>query len=97
MDGYLYDSFKTGQPGNRAQVGDARLDAMLEAQRRATSRGARKKVVDDIQRQVAEGVHYLYPPMARNVSSWAPWVRNYSPRNSLDRGAQLETVYLAGR
>jgi hypothetical protein len=28
------------------------------------------------------------------VSSWAPRVRNYGPKNSFDRGAQLEVVWL---
>ena len=33
-------------------------------------------------------------PYPRNVSSWAPRVRNYGPKNSFDRGAQLEVVWL---
>jgi len=28
------------------------------------------------------------------VSSWAPRLRNYGPKNSLDRGAQLEVVWV---
>jgi len=35
-----------------------------------------------------------YTPSPRNVSSWAPRVRNYGPKNSFDRGAQLEVVWL---
>lgn len=45
----------------------------------------------------ADQVHYLFPPAPRQVSSWAPWVRQYEPRSSLDRGAQLESVWLSRR
>jgi hypothetical protein len=28
------------------------------------------------------------------VAAWTPRVKNYGPKNSLDRGAQLEVVWL---
>ena len=94
VDGYLSGSFRTGQAGNRSHVADPQLDAMLEAQRRVGSMSSRKRIVDEIQRRAAAQVHYVYTPYARNVSSWAPRVRNYGPKNSFDRGAQLEVVWL---
>jgi ABC-type transport system substrate-binding protein len=94
VDGYLYSFFRSGLPGNRSHVADTALDVMLDAERRYRSRSSRKKVIDDIQRHVAERVYYLYTPCPRNVSSWAPWVKNYGCKNSLDRGAQLEVVWL---
>jgi peptide/nickel transport system substrate-binding protein len=94
VDGYLYNFYYTGQPNNRSHVSDTKLDVMLDAQRRYTARSSRKKVIDDIQRHVAERVYYLYTPYPKNVSSWAPRVRNYGPKNSFDRGAQLEVVWL---
>lgn len=94
VDGCLYGCFKTGQPHNRSRVSNPELDEMLDAQRHALSRASRKKVIDDIQRHVAAQVYYLHAPRARSVSSWAPWVKNYAPKNSLDRGAQLEVVWL---
>jgi len=94
VDGYLSGSFRTGQAGNRSHVADPQLDAMLEAQRRVGSTSSRKRIVDEIQRRAAAQVYYVYTPYARNVSSWAPRVRNYGPKNSFDRGAQLEAVWL---
>jgi ABC-type transport system substrate-binding protein len=94
VDGYLYPFFRSGQPNNRSHVADTRLDVMLEAQRRYTSRSSRKKVIDDIQRHTAAQVYYVYTPYPKNVSSWSPRLRNYGAKNSLDRGAQLEVVWL---
>ncbi len=96
VDGYLHGFFHTGQPDNRSHVADARLDAMLDAQRRLTSRSARRPIIDDIQRRAAAQVYYVYTPYPKTAASWAPRVRNYAPTNSLDRGAQLEVVWLDG-
>ena len=110
VDGYLFNFFRTGQPlddlehggevllagqpSNRSHVSDTRLDLLLDAQRRDTARSSRKKIVDDIQRHAAAQVYYVYTPYPKNVSSWAPWVKNYGCKNSLDRGAQLEVVWI---
>jgi peptide/nickel transport system substrate-binding protein len=94
VDGYLYGAFRSGQAGNRSHVADAQLDVMLEAQRRLTSQSSRKKIIDEIQRRAAAQVYYVFTPYPRNVSSWAPRVRNYAPKNSFDRGAQLEVVWV---
>src|SRR3990172_5730286 len=94
VDGYLYNFYKTGQPNNRSHVADTQLDVMLDAQRRYTAKSSRKKVIDDIQRYAAERMYYVYTPYPKNVSSWTPWVKNYGCKNSFDRGAQLEVVWL---
>jgi ABC-type transport system substrate-binding protein len=94
VDGYLYNFFRSGQPTNRSHVADTRLDVLLEAQRRYTSRSSRKKSIDDIQRHAAAQVYYVYTPYPKSVSSWSPGVKNYGPKNSFDRGAQLEVVWL---
>ena len=94
VDGYLYNFFRSGQPTNLSHVTDTQLDVLLEAQRRYTSRSSRKKVIDDIQRHAAAQVYYVYTPYPKSVSSWSPRVKNYGPKNSFDRGAQLEVVWL---
>ena len=94
VDGYLYSALRSAQPGNRSHVADVPLDVMLEAQRRIISTSARKQIIDEIQRRAAAQVYYVYTPYPRTVSSWAPRVRNYGPKNSFDRGAQLEVVWL---
>jgi peptide/nickel transport system substrate-binding protein len=94
VDGYLYNFYKTGQPNNRSHVSDTQLDVMLDAQRRYTAKSSRKKVIDEIQRYAAERAYYIYTPYPKNVASWTPRVKNYAPKNSFDRGAQLEVVWL---
>ena len=94
VDGYLYNFFKTGEPNNRSHVSDTKLDVMLDAQRRYTSRSSRKKVVDDIQRYTTDQVLYLYTPYPKQVSSWNPRLKNYAPKNSFDKGGQIEVVWL---
>src|SRR4029450_10559570 len=72
-----------------------RLDGLVYPQRRAGARRERKALIDDVQRLVADQVYYLFPPAPQQIASWAPWLRGYQPRASGDRGAQLESVWLA--
>ena len=97
VDGHLYGTFHSRQPANRGLVSDPRLDTLLETQRRAMVRRDRKWLVDDIQRLTLDQVLCLYPPAPRRISAWAPSLRHYAPKSSLDRGAQLESVWLARR
>ena len=83
-----------GQPNNRSHASDTKLDVLLDAQRRYTATSSRKKAIDDIQRYCAEQVYYVYTPYPRNVSSWNGRVKNYGSKNSFDRGAVLEVVWL---
>jgi len=83
-----------GHPDNRSRVADRALDALLDIQRRATSTAARRRAIADIQRHVAERVYCVYTPTPRSLAAWTPRVRGYVPTDSLDRGAQLEAVWL---
>jgi ABC-type transport system substrate-binding protein len=94
IDSYLYSLYRGGVPTNRSRVADASLDELLDAQRAVAARPARKKLIDEIQRRAAAVVYYVHAPFPRSMASWSPWVKNYGPRNSLDRGAQLEVVWL---
>jgi len=94
IDSYLYSLYRGGVPTNRSRAADASLDELLDAQRAVAARPARKKLIDEIQRRAAAEVYYVHAPFPRSMASWSPWVKNYGPRNSLDRGAQLEVVWL---
>ena len=94
VDAYLYNFFRTGEPHNRSHVSDAQLDMMLDAQRRYTAPASRQKVIDDIQRYTADQVYYVYTPYPKQVSSWSARVKNFGMKNSFDKGAQLEVVWL---
>jgi peptide/nickel transport system substrate-binding protein len=94
VDSYLYNFYATGQPNNRSHVSDTKLDVMLDAQRRYTAKSSRKKMIDDIQRHCADQVYYVYTPYPKNVSSWSSRLKNYGSKNSFDRGAVMEVVWL---
>jgi peptide/nickel transport system substrate-binding protein len=94
VDSYLYNFYHTGEPNNRSHVSDTKLDVMLDAQRRYTARSSRKKMIDDIQRYCADQVYYVYTPYPKNVSSWSARMKNYGSKNSFDRGAVMEVVWL---
>lgn len=94
VDGYLYNFFRSGEPNNRSHVSDTQLDVMLDAQRRYPTKSSRKKVIDDIQRHVADQVYYVYTPYPKQVSSWSSRVKNFGMKNCFDKGAQLEVVWL---
>ena len=49
---------------------------------------------DDAQRHTADRMYYVYTPYPKIASAWTPWVKNYGCKNSFDRGAQLEVVWL---
>jgi hypothetical protein len=51
-------------------------------------------VIDDIQRYTADQVYYVYTPYPKQVSSWSARVKNFGMKNSFDKGAQLEVVWL---
>jgi ABC-type transport system substrate-binding protein len=93
VDGYLYDAYRSGEPGNRSRVADPALDALLEAQR-ALAGPARRRAVADIQRLVTDRVYYVYTPCPRRLGAWAARLRGYRPGDSLDRGAELAGVSL---
>ncbi len=94
VDSCLYNFYHSGEPNNRSHVADTKLDVLLDAQRRYSARSSRRKVIDDIQRHCAEQVYYVYTPFPRNLASWNPRVKNHAPKNSFDRGAQLEVVWI---
>jgi len=94
VDSYLYGPYRSGQPTNQSRVADPRLDALLDLERSLRPGVARRNAVAEIQQRAAAQVYYVYTPSPKNVAAWTPRVRNYAPKNSLDRGAQLEVVWL---
>ncbi len=56
----LYGMYVPDQPRNRGHVNDPKLTAMLKEQRRTKDLEARKKLIFDIQRYVAEQQYYVY-------------------------------------
>jgi peptide/nickel transport system substrate-binding protein len=94
VDSYLGGPYRSGLPTNQSHVADPRLDALLDLEQSLRSGAARRTAIAEIQQRAAAQVYYVYTPSPKNVAAWTPRVRNYAPKNSLDRGAQLEVVWL---
>ena len=67
------------QPRNSGHVNDPKLTAMLKEQRRTKDLEARKQLIFDIQRYVAEQQYYVIPTSTMITGSWQPYVKNYAP------------------
>jgi peptide/nickel transport system substrate-binding protein len=93
-DGPLYRAYMPESPGNRSLVNDSKVTAMLKAQRRTKDLAARKKLIFDIQRYVAEQQYYVYTHSSMITGSWQPYVKNYAPNLTFDYGSRIATLWL---
>jgi ABC-type transport system substrate-binding protein len=75
-------------------VNDPTLTAMLKEQRRTKDLEARKKLIFDIQRYVAEQQYYVYLNSNTITTSWQPYVKNFSPNHSFDYGNRAAALWL---
>jgi peptide/nickel transport system substrate-binding protein len=80
VDDYLYGVFYPGQPNNRSHVNDAELNTMLLAQRRELDPEKRKRLVDDIQRYVADKAYYVYIPIGLSYHVHQPYLKGFAPK-----------------
>jgi peptide/nickel transport system substrate-binding protein len=89
LEGYRADS-----PRNTGYVNDPRLTAMVQAQRRTQDLEARKKIIFDIQRLVAEQQYRINLISAMITGSWQPYVKNYAPNQTFDFGGLAAALWL---
>ena len=90
----LYGLYAPDQPRNSGHVNDPKLTAMLKEQRRTKDREARKQLIFDIQRYVAEQQYYVYLYAAMFTGSWYPYVKNYAPNTQWDFGGRSAALWL---
>jgi peptide/nickel transport system substrate-binding protein len=93
-DSVLYGLYAPGQPRNSGHVNDPKITAMLQQQRRTKDLEARKQIIFDIQRYVAEQQYYVYTNSGMNTGSWQPYVKNFSPNHSFDFGNRAAALWL---
>jgi peptide/nickel transport system substrate-binding protein len=93
-DSVLYGLYAPGQPRNSGHVNDPKITAMLQQQRRTKDLEARKQIIFDIQRYVAEQQYYVYTNSSMNTGSWQPYVKNFSPNHSFDYGNRAAALWL---
>jgi peptide/nickel transport system substrate-binding protein len=93
-DGRLYRAYASDSSRNVGHVDDATLTAMLKQQRRTKDLAARKQLIFDIQRYVAEQQYYVYLNTNTVTTSWQPYVKNFAPNHSFDYGNRAAALWL---
>jgi peptide/nickel transport system substrate-binding protein len=93
-DSPLYRAYASDSSWNIGHVNDATVTAMLKEQRRTKDLEARKRLIFDIQRYVAEQQYYVYLNCSMITASWQPYVKNYAPNLSFDYGGRAAALWL---
>jgi peptide/nickel transport system substrate-binding protein len=93
-DDALYGPYSPEQPRNRGHISDAKLTAMIKEQRRLRDLDARKKLVADIQRYLADQQYYVCLASPMYTASWPPHVRNHTANVTYDYGSRVAALWL---
>jgi peptide/nickel transport system substrate-binding protein len=92
--GSLYGMYMPDQPRNSGHVNDPKITAMLKEQMRTQDLEARKKLIFDLQRYMAEQQYYVYLYCVGITASWQPYVKNYAPNLTFDYGSRAAALWL---
>ena len=90
----LYGLYTPDQPRNSDHVNDPKITTMLKEQRRTKELEARKKLIFDMQRYIAEQQYYVYLISIMFTGSWQPYVKNYAPNPTFDYGGRTAALWL---
>ncbi|HMH52507.1 MAG TPA: ABC transporter substrate-binding protein [Candidatus Acidoferrum sp.] len=93
-DDALYGPYAPEQPRNRGHITDAKLTAMIREQRRLRDLDARKKVIFDIQRYIADQQYYVCLASPMFTGSWQPHVKNLAANVTYDYGSRVAALWL---
>ena len=67
---------------------------MIKEQRRLKDAEARKKLIFDIQRYIAEQQYYVYLVSPMYTGSWRPYVKNHAANVTFDYGSRVAALWL---
>jgi len=93
-DDALYGPYAPEQPRNRGHISDAKLTAMIKEQRRLRDLEARKKLIADIQRYIADQQYYVCLASPMYTGSWQPHVKNHATNVTFDYGSRVAALWL---
>jgi peptide/nickel transport system substrate-binding protein len=93
-DSALYAMYVPDHPRNSSHVNDPKLLTMLQEQRRTKDVEARRKLIFDIQRHIAEQQYYVFTIALTYASSWQPYVKNFAQNLSFDYGGRVAALWL---
>jgi ABC-type transport system substrate-binding protein len=93
-DSALYGMYAPDYPRNSGHINDPELLSMLNEQRRTQDLTARRRLIFDIQRRIAEQQYYVFTISLTYTCSWQPYVKNYAPNLSFDYGGRVAALWL---
>ena len=93
-DDALYGPYAPEQPRNRGHISDPKLTAMIKEQRRLRDLDARKKLIADIQRHIADQQYYVCLASPMYTGSWQPYVKNHAVNVTFDYGSRVASLWL---
>ena len=94
IDDWLWGLHHTKSITNKAHSNFPEVDALLDKQRGMYDTAERKKVVADIQKEVAKRLFYIFPPAPYVTWAQQPYVKNYRPKSGYNIGAVARTVWI---
>jgi peptide/nickel transport system substrate-binding protein len=93
-DAPLYGRFIPDQSQNRGYVNDPKITAMLKEQRRTRDLEARRNIIYELQRYIAEQQYYVYANSIMVTATWQPYVKNFGPNQTFDYGSRAAALWL---
>ncbi len=91
---FVLEGYMAHSPRNNGHINDPKLTAMVQEQRRTKDLEARKKIIFDIQRYVAEQQYRVLLTSGMITGSWQPYVKNYAPNQTFDYGSRAAALWL---
>jgi peptide/nickel transport system substrate-binding protein len=89
IDDYLYGVYHSQGGKNQSRVKDPQLDTLLVAQRRAIDAGERKRVVDNIQKYLADAVYMNFVSYPVNVIAYQARLKNAFAKGGYDTAGRF--------
>jgi ABC-type transport system substrate-binding protein len=91
---FVLEEYRADSPRNNGYVNDPKLTAMVQEQRRTKDPQARKRIIDDMQRLVAEQAYRINLISPMITGSWQPYVQNCTPNQTFDFGGRAAALWL---
>lgn len=94
IDEWVYGMHHSKGGANKAHLKDPKLDELLEKQRAEYDLTARKQIVNEIQKYVANIVPYVWPPVGQTNVPYQPYVKGFRPKAGYNIGLVLRGTWI---
>lgn len=88
---YLFNMYHPKGARNHGGVNDPKLTEMIDKELVTLDKAERKKIIDDIQRYLAEQEYYVMGPVGNVTIATQPWVKGFYYETDYGRAAEYLT------